>query len=195
MADPDMWQISGLTPSTDPEIRQLQEFVWELRELLEDVVNNPRPAIPGRHHKRFKAAWEDVAFPVEPDGGFYGHGFLWLVKNLDGIETPGESQQPVRQKLSDVGLIGVPLDFKLGVYHHARDEYLDYGTVAQMQSEPKSRWPGMRKLFGRVLQTAGVILGSTASQIPGGEYIKEFVEDVHLLTEISGDMEELSSTK
>ena len=41
--------IPDFTPSIDPEIRQLQQCVLEIKEILEDVVNNPRPAIAGRH--------------------------------------------------------------------------------------------------------------------------------------------------
>ncbi len=190
MADRDMWTVSGLRPSEDADIRQIQEFLWELRETLKEVVKNPRPAIPGRHHERLEAAWKPVAFPEKPTAGGNGHGFSWLVMNLDGTGKPGE-RETVHQKLSDVGLTGAPLAFKLGIYRHARDDYRDHGTVAQMQSEPKSRWPRMRRLLDRVLKTGSVILGST----PGGEYVKEIVEGVQSLIEISGDSEELSSTK
>lgn len=190
MADLKMWQIMGIEPSNNPDILQLQELVWEIREILKDVVDNPRPAIPWRHHTRLKAAWEEAA--RNPSEG--NDRFSLLVKNLDGKGTSGESQQTILLKLGENGLTGIPMEFKLGVYRHARDIYHDIGTAAQIQSEPKSQWPKWRKAFDHVLQTANVILGSTPSQIPGGEYIKEFVESVQSLNEIGGAIEEFTWT-
>lgn len=179
--------------STNPEIRQLkesvlelQEFVLELKNILDDVVSNPGPALAGRHHKRLSEAWKDATQSETQSTDR-------LSKYVSGLNgTPEKSQVIIDQELMDAGLTGAPLKLKLGVYQHARDIYLDHGTAKQMQSAPKSLLAKWRKAFCKVLQTGNIILGSTASIIPGGEYFKELVEEVQLIAEMTGDIEELS---
>jgi len=96
MANSTMWESMGIEPSDNQDILQLQELVWEIREILKDVVDNPRPAIPWRHHNRLKAAWEEAA--RNPSEG--NDRFSLLVKNLDGKGTSGESQQTILQSLA-----------------------------------------------------------------------------------------------
>ena len=57
--------------ATDPEIRKLQEFLLELRDIMDGGVTHPRPAIAGRHHAKLQAAWKDAyprfeSFATEP---------------------------------------------------------------------------------------------------------------------------------
>jgi len=46
--------------SNEEARRLLREFLRQVEKLLQDLVENPRPAIPGRHHESMSAAWTDV---------------------------------------------------------------------------------------------------------------------------------------
>lgn len=187
-----MVKRSEIKFSNNQEIRQLQEFVLELAEILEDVVYNPRLVIPGRHHKRLKTVWEDIAISNSETAEDVISEFI---QNLEGLSKPfiREDGTPAlaMTKGNNVGLAGAQLAFDLGVWSHVRDDYLDYGTAKQGQSEPKSFFPRLRKNLSRVLKVANTILGSAASELPMGEFLKEFVDQLGLLVELTGDFEEL----
>ena len=140
------------------DLEALKEFLDDLRKLLKDVVDKPRPLIPGRHHEALKEAWGSIELKFE--------------------NVKMEINTNLWSTLMDHGLTGVELDFKLKVFQHARDDLLDYGLAKDGDPKDPAYWPPFAWLFRRALKGANVILGSLAKIIPVAEPIREFKEAI-----------------
>jgi hypothetical protein len=147
--------MADVEPISDDESRGLlREFLRQLKKLLQDLVDNPRPAIPGRHHESMTDAWHDVSV---------------------SFDTAINALQPatVTAELQPRGLTGPQLIFKISVFQHARDRLLDHGTAAYGQQKKRRWWALFRRLFTGTLKAGDVILDSLGL-IPGIDAIKEF---------------------
>jgi hypothetical protein len=143
-------------------VRRLQEFVTQLEQVLQAVVDNPEGIIPGRHHDVLGDAWLEV----KPQ-------FDRLHKSLRIEIVP---------KLDEAGLAGSRLVFELGVFNHARDELLDhaprlFAKSARSREQPAPYqkpgraarfWRRAKRLFRRCLSAADVVLDSLAA-VPAPE--------------------------
>jgi len=156
--------------SDDESLRLLREFLRQLKAILADLAEYPRPAIPGRHHETMKAAWSEV----QPK-------FTAASNEL----RPPQSTNHI-SKLKEVGLMGPQLTFKLSIFQHARDELLDHGTPKDGQQKKRRWWKRFCRLFKPALKAADVILGSLAGVIPVVEAIKEYKESVESGVELGG---------
>lgn len=156
---------------SDEEARRLLvEFLRQVEKVLQDVVENPRPTIPGRHHESMSAAWTDVK------------GNFTLAINALSPTDPN-AISTLEDDLRKRGLTGPQLIFKLNVFRHARENLLDHGTAKYGQEQRKKRWWFARffRFFSGALKAADVVLDSLAG-VPGVglavEAIKEFKEAV-----------------
>jgi hypothetical protein len=150
----------------DEALRLLREFLRQLEKLLSEVVKNPGLASPGRHGEKMSHAWDSVRLE-----------FVAARRALN--PKVGKFISP----LSDAGLTGPQLVFKLSIFNHAYDELMDVGIPKEDAPPKKQRW--WRRLFKPVLSAADVILGSLAKVgIPGAEVIQEFKEAVESGTEL-----------
>lgn len=146
-------------PSDSESYRLLREFLETLRDLLDGVVQEPSGVIPGRHHARMRAAWEEV----KPK-------FQLVIRELGPKIDVGKAR-----RLKEAGLTGAQLQFKLSIFSHAHDSLLDQ----RRPTDPEPKAPRRRfwsRLFDRTLKAADVILGSLAAIFPPAEAIKEFKE-------------------
>jgi hypothetical protein len=151
------------SPSPDEDRRRLREFLYELRSLLDDFVTNRPSAVPGRFHQSMKAAWDEVK-----DTNF--------TRADTALDT---SDQTFYTSLTNLGLTGVQLTFKLSIFQHARDELADHSSLPVDQQGP-TWWDRWRGRFKYTLRSADVILGSL-TKLPVFsilEPVKEFKEGV-----------------
>jgi hypothetical protein len=146
--------------------RLLREFLRQVEKLLKDLVENPRPAIPGRHHESMSAAWTEV------------QGNFNIAINALNPTDPGMIAT-LEDELQSRGLTGPQLIFKLNVFRHALENLLDHGTAKYGQEQRKKPrwWARFLGFFTRALKAADVILDSLKT-VPGVEQIKEFKEAV-----------------
>jgi hypothetical protein len=162
MADPD-------SISNEEARRLLREFLRQVEKLLQDLVDNPRPVIPGRHHESMSAAWIDV----QPN---FAIAIAALSPTLSDIPT-------LERDLQVRGLTGPQLIFKLNVFRHARENLLDHGTAkdGQVQRRKRRWYVRFLRFFTGALKAADVILDSLAEVPVAGvavKAIKEFKEAV-----------------
>jgi hypothetical protein len=83
--------------------RLLRELLRQLEKLLQEVVESPRPAIPGRHHESMSAAWTDV------------QGKFSVAINALNPTDPN-AVAPLEEALQERGLTGPQLIFKLSIF-------------------------------------------------------------------------------
>src|SRR5271168_783348 len=99
-------------PISDEEsLRRLREFLGQLKKLLADLAQNPRPALLGRYHESMQAAWPEVE-----------SNFQTVIDRLQG-----EPNTPLSD-LKERGLTGPQLIFKLTVFQHVHGALIDHGT-------------------------------------------------------------------
>ncbi|UEM08995.1 hypothetical protein J4G43_030115 [Bradyrhizobium barranii subsp. barranii] len=156
---------------SDEEARRLLvEFLRQVEKVLQDVVENPRPTIPGRHHESMRVAWNDVKGKFTVAIGALSPTDPIAIETLEG-------------ELRDRGLTGPQLIFKLNVFRHARENLLDHGTAKDGQEQRKKpRWfARFFRFFSGTLKAADVLLDSLAA-VPGVGLavwpIKEFKEAI-----------------
>jgi hypothetical protein len=150
--------------------RLLREFLRQLEKLLQEVVENPRPAIPGRHHESMGAAWTDVQ-----------GNFSVAINALN--PTDPSMVATLEEALQERGLTGSQLIFKLNIFRHAHENLLDHGTANYGQEQRKKPrwWARFLSFFTGALKAADVILDSLAGVPVMGqalEAIREFKEAV-----------------
>ena len=156
--------------SEEEALRRLREFLRRIEYLLADLVEHPRPALPGRHHESMRLAWdatrENFAFAIRA-----------LASEMDFELLP---------KLREVSLVGDALVFKLSVFEHPYNELLDHGLASDGEPRATRWWQIWRKLFNRTLRAADVILGSLAKVLPVVEAITEYKEAIESGVELGG---------
>jgi hypothetical protein len=156
---------------SDEEARRLlREFLKQVEKLLQDVVENPRPAIPGQLHESMSAAWTEV------QGKF--------ATAITGLSTTDSNVLgTLHNELQMRGLTGPQLIFKLDVFRHAHQKLSNHGTAKYGQEQRKKRGWFARfcGFFTGALKAADVILDSLTG-VPGVglavESIREFKEAV-----------------
>src|SRR5205823_1159525 len=144
--------------SNEESLRRLREFLRQVESMLADLVEHPRPVIPGRYHESMNAAWSAVRVNFKTA--------------TDALQMPRASN--IRPKLEQFGLTGPQLVFKLSIFQHARDELMDYGTAKDGQQRKRRWWKRWLGLFKPALKVADVILGSLVAVLPVLEAIKEY---------------------
>jgi hypothetical protein len=164
--------MANADPNSPAEARRLlQEFLGQVEKLLQDLVDNPRPVIPGRHHESMRDAWKDV----QPKFGA-------AISALTNPTDPGTIEEALRAR----GLTGAQLIFKLNVFRHALENLLDHGTAKDVKDglvQPRERrwWVRFLRWYTGALKAADVILHSLAGVPVVGvftESISEFKEAV-----------------
>jgi hypothetical protein len=79
------------------------------------------------------------------------------------------------------GLAGPELEFKLNVFAHARDRYVDHGGPRKGRWRGRRWWKRWRRRLLQTLAAADVILGGLASVFPALEAAREYEASVGLL--------------
>jgi len=72
------------------------------------------------------------------------------------------------------GLTGAELAFKLEIFAHARDRYLDHGPPKKGRGRGRRWWARWRELLEPTLGASDVVLGGLGGVFPGVEAIREF---------------------
>src|SRR5262245_50225893 len=147
------------------ERKELIELLQDLEEMFDDLIKHPRPAIPGRHHKALRKAWLRTTK---------------IREDLRGVISNTNSAP----QLSEAGLGGDHLRFKLGLFTHSRDELLDMGLAGDGDPKDTSWWQRWMPRFKSVLSSAGVIVGSLAKAFPWAEPLNEFLGAVGAALEL-----------
>lgn len=151
---------------TPEDKEQLKKFLRAIKELLEDIVKHPRPAIPGRHHAILAASWGELSPAQNGEKDIFQKGEDEINKSEND------------QKFVDHGLTGKQLTFKLALFWQAHDELLDIGRTKDGIGKALPWWkrwlPGCR----RALIMGDVVLDSMAQvAVPFGP-IKEFKKGI-----------------
>ncbi len=144
-------------PMNEQDRQALKDFLTQLERHLTDLVSNPRPAVPGRHHESLIQAWSIV----QPR-------FATVITAIDSREH--DTGLPAH------GLTGPELNFKLGVWRQAREEMLDHGLAKDGAGKDEPWWKRFRSCLGTLLETGNFIMGTLAAVIPHAHAIKEFME-------------------
>jgi hypothetical protein len=144
--------------SDEESLRRLREFLREVQRLLGQINDRPRRVIPRRHHDRMEAAWESLQPKFESV-------FTALAPSSTANVVP---------TLRLRGLVGDELVFKLEVFAHARDRYLDHGTPKKGRGRGRRWWARWRELLAPTLDAADVVLVGLGAVFPGVEAIREF---------------------
>jgi hypothetical protein len=146
----------------DESLRRLKEFLRQLESLLDDLVQNPHPVIPGRFHESMKSAWAEVQPKFQIAAGH-------LVATNTSV-------------LEQAGLTGAQLEFKIAIFDYCHGELADHVTAAKGHRKKRPWWKRWIHLFLPTLKAADVVLGSLAEVLgPLGaplEPIKEYKEAV-----------------
>ena len=142
----------------EESLRRLREFLRELQRLLGQIVGRPRRVIPRRHHDRMRASWESLQPKFESV-------FAALAPSSTANVVPA---------LRLRGLIGAELAFKLEVFAHARDRYLDHGGPKKGRGHGRRWWAKWRERLDPTLHAADALLAGLAGVFPGVEAIREF---------------------
>jgi hypothetical protein len=166
---PSRGEPPGWASPSQSDLDDLGSLLGFLERFFDDLIDNPRPAIPGRHHDAVKSAWEELKslFPE----------LVKEVVNAQRLQRDGE--------LATVGLGGEQIRLKLAIAKQNRDELLDIGLASvgdRKDSVWWSRWIPAAKSF---LKSAGVVVGSLAKAIPWVEPLKEFIGAVSSLLDIA----------
>ncbi|PYQ45486.1 MAG: hypothetical protein DMF77_04045 [Acidobacteria bacterium] len=155
--------------SDEESLRRLREFLRQTQRLLEQIDDHPRRVIPGRHHERMHAAWESLPPKFE---------------SALAALAPATTTNVV-PTLRLRGLVGAELVFKLEVFAHARDRYLDHGGPKRGRSRGRRWWSRWRRLLAPTLDAADAILGSLGAVFPGVEAIKDYKDSVEVGIELA----------
>jgi hypothetical protein len=148
--------------SDEESLRRLREFLREVQRLLGQINDRPRRVIPRRHHERMNAAWESLQPKFE---------------SVFAALSPASTANVV-PTLRLRGLLGAELVFKLEVFAHARDRYLDHGTPKKGRGRGRRWWTRWRQLLAPMLDAADVLLASLGSVFPGVEAIRQYEEAI-----------------
>lgn len=143
--------------SDEEALRRLREFLRDLQRLLAQIEERPRRVLPGRHHAGLSTAWQSLQ--PKFDSAFAA---------LTASSTTG-----VLPTLRLRGLTGDELVFKLGLFAHARDRYLDHGGPRKGKARGRRWWARWRRRLHPTLQAADVILTGLGSVFPGVEAVRE----------------------
>lgn len=138
---------------------ELKKFLTAIQGLLTDIVYNPRPVIPGRHHAIIDMAWKELSPKL---------GIISAQIDAQANETNFDAH----------GLSGKQLTFKLALFWQAHDELLDLGYTKEGVGKQLSWW---RRWFRRckwALTTADVVLDSMAQVVIPLGALKEFKKGV-----------------
>jgi len=142
------------------DVQVIKTFLEDIRRLLQDIVDHPRPFIPGRHHDELRAAWDPSV-----KGKFDG-----AIGQLTDPPTVLEGSL-----FSDHGLTGAELAIKLRIFYQALDELRDEGQLRDYKDlKDVPLHPDLRRRTMRPLNAANVILDSLAQIIVMVGAIKEF---------------------
>jgi hypothetical protein len=144
---------------TQDDKTRLKEFFATLKDIIIDIVEHPRPTIPGRHHVIIKAAWTELSGKIE------------------GVPAQIDLQEN-EAKFDDHGLTGKQLAFKLALFWQAHDELLDQGRAKDGIGKVLAWWKRWFPAFKRTLATADVILDSMAQVVIPLGALKEFKKGV-----------------
>ena len=158
--------------SDEESLRRLREFLREVHRLLGQINDRPRRVIPGRHHDRMNAAWESLQPKFE---------------SVFAALAPASTANVV-PALRLRGLMDAELVFKLEVFAHARDRYLDHGTPKKGRGRGRRWWARWRALLTPTLHAADVVLGSLSAVFPGVEAIREFKDALEAAMALRGDL-------
>jgi hypothetical protein len=148
--------------SDEESLRRLREFLREVQRLLGQIDDRPRRVIPRRHRDRMHAAWESLQPKFE---------------SVFAALAPASTAN-VLPTLRLRGLVGAELVFKLEVFAHARDRYLDHGTPKKGRSRGRRWWARWRERLVPTLDAANVLLLGLSAVFPGVEAIREFKDAV-----------------
>jgi hypothetical protein len=155
--------------SDDESLRRLREFLRQIQRLFQQINDHPWRVIPSRHHDRLHAAWESLQPKFES-----------VLAALSPATTTN-----IVPTLRLRGLVGPELVFKLEMFAHARDRYLDHGGPKKGRTRGRRWWSRWRRRLGPTLDAADVILGSLGSVFPGVEAIREYKESVEVGIELA----------
>ena len=144
--------------SDEESLRRLREFLRDVQRLLRQIHDRPRRVIPGRHHDRMSAAWESLQPKFESV-------FAALAPSSTANVVP---------TLRLRGLVGAELVFKLEVFAHARDRYLDHGPPKKGRSRGRRWWARWRELLAPALDAADTVLAGLSAVFPGVEAVREY---------------------
>ena len=144
--------------SDEESLRRLREFLREVQRLLRQIHDRPRRVMPPRHHDRMSAAWESLQPKFE--------------SVFSALAPSGTSNVVPTLRLR--GLVGAELVFKLEVFAHARDLYLEHGTPKRGRGRGRRWWSRWRERLAPTLDAADVILSGLSAVFPGIEAIREF---------------------
>ena len=144
--------------SDEESLRRLREFLREVQRLLGQINDRPRRVIPGRHHDRMAEAWESLQPKFE---------------SVFAALSPASTANVV-PTLRLRGLMGAELVFKLEVFAHARDRYLDHGTPKKGRGRGRRWWARWRALLDPTLHAADAVLVGLSAVFPGVEAVREF---------------------
>ena len=159
--------------SDEESLRRLREFLREVQRLLGQINARPRRVIPGRHHDRMNAAWESLQPKFES-----------VVAALLPTSTAN-----VVPALRLRGLMGAELVFKLEVFAHARDRYLDHGTPKKGRGRGRRWWARWGALLIPTFHAADTVLVGLSAVFPGVEAIREFKDALAAAMSVQRDRE------
>jgi hypothetical protein len=157
--------------SDDEGLRRLRHFLREVHQLLRQIDKRPPRAIPRRHHGRMHAAWEALQPRFE--------------SALAALEPSTTSNVVPNLRLR--GLAGDELVFKLELFAHARDRYLDHGSPRKGRSRGRRWWSRWRRRLTTALAAADVILAGLGSLLPAVEAITAYRDAVEVALSLGKD--------
>jgi hypothetical protein len=156
--------------SDDEALRRLRQFLREVHKLLRQIDGNPPRAIPRRHHGRMHAAWEALQPRFE--------------SALAALQPSTTSNVVPNLRLR--GLAGDELVFKLELFAHARDRYLDHGSPKKGRARGRRWWSRWRGRLAPTLAAADVILVGLGSLLPAVEAITAYRQAVEVALSLGG---------
>jgi hypothetical protein len=156
--------------SDDEGLRRLRQFLREVHKLLRQIDAYPPRAIPRRHHGPMHAAWEALQPRFE--------------SALAALQPSTTSN--VVPNLRQRGLAGDELVFKLELFAHARDLYLDHGTPKRGRSRGRRWWSRWRRRLLSTFGAADVVLCGLGSLLPAAEAIKAYRDAVEVALKLGG---------
>jgi hypothetical protein len=154
--------------SDEEALRRLRDFLRDVHRLLRQIHDHPPPLLHGRHHEAMGAAWE----ALQPR-------FDLAIAALAPSTTTN-----IVPNLRLRGLGGDELLFKLALFGHARDRYLDHGSPRKGRSRGRRWWRRWRRRLAPTLRAASVILAGLGSLFPAVEAIREHQESVEVALEL-----------
>lgn len=131
--------------------RDLQQFIEEFRDLMEDVTGPRHPGLlsPTRRDE-LRAAFEELT-----------DVFTQVRDALENPDIETSAIPPRTLSLTDADLIGPNRERKISGFRRGLERFRDWAS---------------RKTLGRAFRWANTILGSLAGVIPGAEALKELKE-------------------